>query len=255
MNTLNTRYSPKVYCVGGRMYRTVVLTPTRLCLEDLLDGQCLSFTRDEAQQMIQQQDLVRVKRSAFWFLCQDDPRYRRHLPDWPLHDDRKPWTKTTAQRATGMPCPSITPRGAPADSAPWRKGAAERQYRCELLAQCRHKGLSERPLGLVQSVVIMDELSRCRGYQPMTLAEHLPNSLKPKRLVRQPEDIQQLILREVQSSYLIRGMPGQSLAKHIACQIVGVNILRPPKEQLKLPSMTTLHRLIRELRKQLKHPL
>lgn len=163
MNRFNARDAHAVYCVGGRLYNTICLTPTNLRLEDLLDGQCLLLTRDEARQMIQQQDLIKVMPSALRRLCQTDPRYRRHLPAWEPLEDREPWAVSTAHRAEEEQKPSLTPRDAPGESGPRRKAAVEHLGRCTTFFSRPHDGLTQRPdcsAAEHAQMILLDEFSR-----------------------------------------------------------------------------------------------
>jgi hypothetical protein len=82
-----------------------------------------------------------------------------------------------------------------------------------------------------------------------------PSPRPHKRLDRQPKAIQQIVLQELHSSDLKRGLSGQLLASIIICQIAHLNKSLPSDKQLKVPSFSTLRVLIRELREQAKHPL
>jgi hypothetical protein len=134
MNRLNDAFPPALYRVGGRLYKTTALTSTDLRLEDLLDGQCLVFTRDQARQMLQQQDLIKVKHSSYRRLCHLDPRYRPHLPSGAPPDDHEPLSGPAVQQTATMPWPPLIPRETSADPQPARKGAEERPLRCPRLS-------------------------------------------------------------------------------------------------------------------------
>lgn len=82
-----------------------------------------------------------------------------------------------------------------------------------------------------------------------------PNLLQHRRLDRQPKAIQQIVLQELHSSYLERGLSQQLRASIITYQIAHLNKSLPSDKQLKVPSLSTLRRLIRELREQPKHSL
>ncbi|MHC8381908.1 hypothetical protein [Pseudomonas sp. LB3P14] len=64
---------------------------------------------------------------------------------------------------------------------------------------------------------------------PAKVKEQRPNPLKHSRLNRQPEAIQLLILNEVHSSYLLRGLSKQSLVFN-ACRIARLNESRSSNE-------------------------
>lgn len=170
MNRLNDAFPPALYRVGGRLYKTTALTSTDLRLEDLLDGQCLVFTRDQAWQMIQQQDLIKVKPSAYWRLCQLDPRYRPHLPSGAPVDDPEHLSGPAVQRTATMPWPPMIPHEAPADPSPARKGAEERRLRCPLRVQCLEEGAAQHSAERVH-VLIVDELFRCQDHSSVTQAK------------------------------------------------------------------------------------
>jgi hypothetical protein len=163
MNRFNACDAHAVYCVGGRLYNTICLTPTSLRLEDLLDGQCLLFTRDEARQMIQQQDLIKVMPSALRRLWETDPRYRRRLPAWKAWEDREPWAVSTVQRAEEAQRPLLTPSDAPGGSGQGRKVAVERLVRCTTFFSGTHDGLTHHPdcrAAERQQMILLDEFSR-----------------------------------------------------------------------------------------------
>jgi hypothetical protein len=163
MNWFNARDTHAMYCVGGRLYNTICLTPTSLRLKDLLDGQCLLFTRDEACQMIQQQDLIKVMPSALRRLYQTDPRYRRRLPAWEPREDLEPWAVSTTQRTEEAQRPSLTLRHAPGDSGQGRKVAVERLVRCTTFFSGTHDCLTHRPDCIAAEhlqMILLDEFSR-----------------------------------------------------------------------------------------------
>ncbi|MNC39877.1 hypothetical protein D3C75_885590 [compost metagenome] len=105
-------------------------------------------------------------------MCQTDLRYQRRLPSWEPPEDREPSAVSAAQRAEEAQRPSLTPRDAPGDSGPRRNGAAERQYRCTTLFQGLHGGLTHRPAGCVQ-LLILDEYSRFLVSDSVTQADKL----------------------------------------------------------------------------------
>ncbi len=170
MNRLNDPSPHALYSVGGRLYKTTVLTPTDLRLEDLLDGQCLVFTRDQAWQMIQQQDLIKVKHSTYRRLRQLDPRYTPHLPTGAPADDPEPLTGPAVQRTATMPWPPLIPREAPADPHPARKGAEERPLRCPRLSRGLKDGAAPHPAKHLD-LLITDEFSRCHADSLVTQAK------------------------------------------------------------------------------------
>lgn len=86
-----------------------------------------------------------------------------------------------------------------------------------------------------------------QGDTAAKVKEQRLNSLKHSRLDRQPEAVQRLILDEVCSSFRVRGLSKQSLVKNIAYHITRLNESRSSNEQFKVPSFSTLHRLIRDL--------
>jgi hypothetical protein len=89
---------------------------------------------------------------------------------------------------------------------------------------------------------------------PAKVKEQRPNPLKHSRLDRQPEAIKRLILDEVCSSYRVRGLSKQSLVKNIACRITRLNESRSSNEQFKVPSSSTLRRLICDLQENYHSP-
>ncbi|WP_423204040.1 hypothetical protein PGC34_20035 [Pseudomonas kribbensis] len=64
MYTFDVRHETVMFRVGGRLYRLANFSPTCVRLQDLLDGQCLTFSQAEALQMIVQQDLIVLRPSS-----------------------------------------------------------------------------------------------------------------------------------------------------------------------------------------------
>ena len=170
MNRLHAPSTHALYYVGGRLYKTTGLTSTHLRLEDLLDGQCLVFSRDQAWQMIQQQDLIKAKHLTYRRLCQLDPRYRPLLPSGTPLDDPEPLTGPAIQRTATTPWPAMIPYEAPADPSPARKGAEELRLRCPQRVQCLEKGAAQHSAERVH-VLIVDELCRCHDHSSVTQAK------------------------------------------------------------------------------------
>lgn len=170
MNRLNDPSPHALYSVGGRLYKTTVLTPTDLRLEDLLDGQCLVFTRDQAWQMIQQQDLIKVKHSTYRRLCQLDPRYTPHLPSGSPVDAPRHLIGPAAQRTATMLWPPMILRGAPADPSPAHKSAEERPLRCPRSSHRSKDGAAQHPAERLH-LLITGEFSRCHADSLVTQAK------------------------------------------------------------------------------------
>jgi hypothetical protein len=118
-----------LYSVGGRLYKTNRLTTTSLRLEDLLDGQFLLFKLDEAHLMIQQQDLIKVKRSTLRRLCETDPQYRRHMPSWEQVEKHESLAGSADHWAKLPQLQSVVPHDSPSDVDPRCKGVMEQRNR------------------------------------------------------------------------------------------------------------------------------
>lgn len=133
MNITHCHSPHALYSVGGRLYKIDRLTATSLRLKDLLDGQFLLFKRDEALLMIQQQDLIKVKRSTIQHWCRTDPRYAQHIPPWELFGQREILQVSVDRSAELRQLHSDTPHYLQRDADPlaehrWRKGAMERRH-------------------------------------------------------------------------------------------------------------------------------
>lgn len=89
---------------------------------------------------------------------------------------------------------------------------------------------------------------------PANVKEQRPNPLKHSRLNRHPEAIQQIVLQELRSRYLERGSSQRLLASTITYQIEHLNKSLPSDKQLKVPSFSTLRRLIRDLQENYHSP-
>jgi hypothetical protein len=162
MNRFYIPSPPALYCLGGRLYKSIGLSPTSVHLEDLLDGQLLLFTQDEARQMLQQQDLIEVMPSALRRLAQTDPRYRRHLPVCERWNGPEPRPVSPDQRAKAAQWLSLIPHATPADAGPRRKAAAERRDRCTRFFSGTDDDLTYRPggpRGAGVQVILVDEFS------------------------------------------------------------------------------------------------
>lgn len=145
MSTLNIRYTPALYSVGGRRYRLVEFFQNHVRLEDVQDGHCLSFTQDEAFQMLVQQDLIIVSPPVLHFVQT-------------LAEVVNP-PKPTARQ------PTMSPNHAAAEDALCR-GTEQRHCRCTT----RQQGVHERSARLVDRQtahvrsILQDALNR---YQPL----------------------------------------------------------------------------------------
>jgi hypothetical protein len=145
MSTLKTRYAPALCSVGGRRYRLVEFFQTRVRLEEVQDGHRLSFTQDEAFQMLLQQDLIIVS-----------PPVLQHFVQT-LAEMVNPLKPTARQ-------PTMSPNHAAAEDA-LRRSTEQRHCRCTT----RQQGIHERSARLVDRqtalvrLIILDEFSR---YQP-----------------------------------------------------------------------------------------
>ncbi|MND83831.1 hypothetical protein D3C80_757050 [compost metagenome] len=146
MSTLKTRYASALCSVGGRHYRLVAFFQKHVRLEDVQDGHCLSFTQDEAFQMLVQQDLIIIS-----------PPVSQHSVQMLAEMVNPP--KPTARQ------PTISPNHAAAEDA-LRRGTEQRYCRCAT----RQQGIYERSARLVDRQtahvrsILQDEFNR---YQPL----------------------------------------------------------------------------------------
>lgn len=156
MSTLKTRYAPALCSVGGRLYRLVALFQKHVRLEDVQDGHCLSFTQDEAFQMLVQQDLIIVS-----------PPVLQHSVQTLAEMVNPP--KPTARQ------PTMSPNHAVAEDA-LRRGTEQRHCGCTK----RQQGIHERSARLVDRqtayvpLIILDEFSRYLPPDAVTRAQSLP---------------------------------------------------------------------------------
>jgi len=170
MHRFNALHAHAMYYVGGRLYKTICLTPTSLRLKDLLDGQHLSFTRDEACQMIQQQDLIKITPSTLRRLSQTDLRYRPYLTACEQKEHCESWSVSTAQRVEHAQRPPPTPRNLADKSGPLRKAVVERQGRCTTFFSGPYDGLNNRPHcspGDRVQMILLDEFIRITSSKPL----------------------------------------------------------------------------------------
>jgi hypothetical protein len=166
---------PVMYSVGGRLYRLADCNPTCVRLEDLLDGQCLSFTQAEALQMFVQQDLIILRRTAMNPRGQTDPRDRPYRPDGAQGDDPECLAEATVPLKQTARRPAVSLPDVPADAKQRRRGAVERPCRCIRRQQWvleRLASLGYRPTGHVRSI-ILDEVSRYLSTDAVTRAQTL----------------------------------------------------------------------------------
>lgn len=154
MSTLKIRYAPALCSVGGRRYRLVEFFQNHVRLEDVQDGHCLSFTQDEAFQMLVQQDLIIVSPPVLHFV-----QTLAEMVNPP---------KPTARQ------PTMSPNHAAAEDA-LRRGTEQRHYRCTT----RQQGIHERSARLVDSqtahvrTMLLDEFSRYQLLDAVTRARLL----------------------------------------------------------------------------------
>ncbi|PTU00215.1 hypothetical protein DBR45_23885, partial [Pseudomonas sp. HMWF031] len=122
MNTFNVRHKPAMYRVGGRLYRLTNLSPTCVRLQDLLDGECLTFSQAEALQMIVQQDLIVLRLSPAKDGYQTDPddlpyspgRTQGRAPEQQTEatDPRRQRARQRTERRRDAPPPASRSNGA-----------------------------------------------------------------------------------------------------------------------------------------------
>lgn len=175
MSTSKARNLRVVCSVGGRLYRLADCNPTCVRLEDLLDGQCLSFTQAEALQMIVQQDLIILRRAAINPCVQTDPRDRPYRPERAPGDDPECLAEATDPLKQTARRPAVSLPDAAADAKQRRTDAVERQCRCTRRQQWvleRLASLGYRPTGHVRSIIV-DEVSRYLSTDAVTRAQTL----------------------------------------------------------------------------------
>lgn len=174
MSTLKVRHEPAVYRIGGRLYRLTDYNPTCVRLQDLLDGNCLSFTRAEALQMIAQQDLIILRLSPPKHGCPTDPRYRQCRPDWVQGDAPERLAKAADLLNQTARRPAVSPCDAPND-ATRSNGAVNQPCLCTPQLQQLHARLSRLgyPTTAPVRLIILDEVSHCLPSSAVTREQSL----------------------------------------------------------------------------------